>query len=40
MLSSYVARLSSATDSPLELAFAMLAHTTDSRPPDRICLTF
>lgn len=24
----------------LELAFALLAHTTDSRPPDLICETF
>lgn len=24
----------------LELAFAMLAHVTESRPPDLICLTF
>jgi hypothetical protein len=28
------------TAGALELAFAMLAHTTDSRPPDPICLTF
>ena len=28
------------TAGSLELAFAMLAHTTDSRPPDPICLTF
>ena len=28
------------TAGALELAFAMLADTTDSRPPDRICLTF
>jgi hypothetical protein len=28
------------TAGALELAFAMLAHTTDSRPPDTICLTF
>jgi hypothetical protein len=24
----------------LELAYAMLAHSTDSRPPDPICMTF
>ncbi len=28
------------TPGALELAFAMLAHSTDSRPPDPICLTF
>jgi hypothetical protein len=28
------------TAGALELAFAMLAHTTDSRPPHPICLTF
>jgi len=28
------------TAGALELAFAMLAHTTDSRPPDPICRTF
>jgi hypothetical protein len=28
------------TAGALELAFAMLARTTDSRPPDPICLTF
>jgi hypothetical protein len=28
------------TAGALELAFAILAHTTDSRPPDPICLTF
>jgi hypothetical protein len=28
------------TAGALELAFAMLAHTTDSRPPDPICLIF
>lgn len=28
------------TAGSLELAFAMLAHTTDSRPPDPVCLAF
>jgi len=28
------------TAGALELAFAMLAHATDSQPPDPICLTF
>jgi hypothetical protein len=28
------------TEGALELAFAILAHTTDSRPPDPVCLAF